>query len=121
MILKWYKDQFSKELVDPFPDSIPPLPPSVRHIAPPISIEDQVRNGVGAQPAKKRPIRMVEEVKPDEALGPDLSRFVLPLLALEVTNADVEAVFSPQKKRHVAQQVDSSKSDMEGEGAPPIP
>ncbi|CAM6082564.1 unnamed protein product [Calypogeia fissa] len=40
MILLWYKDQYSKTLVDPLPDSIPPPALVVRQIALPISIEN---------------------------------------------------------------------------------
>ncbi|CAM6082161.1 unnamed protein product [Calypogeia fissa] len=118
MILRWYKDQYSKTLVNPLPDSIPPPTPVVRQIAPPISIEDQERNGVVA-PSGKRPRSMqLLEVVPGEMEAPDTVGVEMPLALLEVVGSVMVDMFSPSKKRRFAQCVESSKSSMDEGNSP---
>ncbi|CAM6086194.1 unnamed protein product [Calypogeia fissa] len=118
MILRWYKDQYSKTLVNPLPDSIPPPALAVRQIAQPISIEDQERNGVVASSTKRPRNGQLLEVAPGEMEAPDIAGVKMPLTSLEVVGSAMVDMFSPSKKRRVAQRVESSESNMDEGNSP---
>ncbi len=117
LIINWYKEQFSKEPVHPIPANIPPSPSSPpgvpRIVAQPIPLETQVKFGVGPQPARKRALSGVDVGEAGNAPGP-----AVPPVERVVAPGATGGASAPQKRRRVAQRMESSGSDEEGEELP---
>ncbi|CAM6094626.1 unnamed protein product [Calypogeia fissa] len=119
MIFSWYKTERSKLQENPLPESIPLAAPPVRIVAPPISIADHERLGVGVAAARKIRSRELLEVTPNGEDVCDISEDDMPLSALK-KGAGMLKLFSSRKKRRIIRSTGSSESEME-EDAPSSP